>query len=80
MFQASLAAGFGAQEWGLYASVRAAVAYDDVCSNYTINITLQPQAIVIEGRVPPAVACRARSIIREVAGTTAVSDRTFWLD
>lgn len=80
MFQASLGAGFGAQEYGLHASVRAAVAYDDVCSQYAINMTFQPQAIVIEGRVPPAIACRARAVIRDVAGSIVVWDRTFWLD
>lgn len=80
MFQASLGGGFGAHEYGLRASIRAAVAYDELCSRYVIQISFQPQAVVIEGRVPPAVARRARSIIMEVAGSIAIWDRTFWLD
>ncbi|GEM_PF-2372641 len=80
MFQASLGGGFGAQEYGLRASIKAAVAYDELCSQFTIEITFQPQAIVINGRVPPSVASRVRAIIVEVAGAVAVWDRTFWLD
>ena len=80
MFQASLGGGFGAQEYGLRASIKTAVAYDELCSRYVIQISFQPQAIVIEGRVPPAVAGRARAVIMEVAGSIAIWDRTFWLD
>lgn len=80
MFQASLGGGFGAQEYGLRASIKAAVAYDEICSQYAIDITFQPQAIVIEGRIPPVIARRARTIITEVAGSITVWDRTFWLD
>lgn len=80
MFQASLGGGFGAQEYGLRASIKAAVAYDELCSGYEIQISFQPQAVVIEGRIPPAVARRARAVISEVAGLIAIWDRTFWLD
>jgi len=80
MFQASLGGGFGAQEYGLRASIKAAVAYDELCSTYAIQISFQPQAVVIEGRVPPSVAIQARTVIKEVAGSIAVWDRTFWLD
>ncbi len=79
MFQASLGSGFGAQEYGLHASIRAAVAYDELCSLYKIEITFAPQAIIIVGRVPPNVARRARLIIVEIAGSVPVWDRTFWL-
>jgi hypothetical protein len=47
MFQASLGSGFGAHEYGLHASIRAAVAYDELCSLYMIEITFAPQAIII---------------------------------
>ncbi len=80
MFQASLGGGFGAQEYGLRASIKAAVAYDELCSQYVIQITFQPQAVVIEGRIPPIVARRVKAIIVEVGGAIAVWDRTFWLD
>lgn len=80
MLQVSLGGGFGAQEYGLRASIKAAVAYDELCSGYVIQISFQPQAVVIEGRVPPAVARRARSVVTEVAGSIAIWDRTFWLD
>jgi hypothetical protein len=80
MFQASLGGGFGAQEYGLRASIKAAVAYDELCAKFLIEITFQPQAIVIEGRIPPEVVRRVRAIIVEVAGTVTVWDRTFWLD
>ncbi len=80
MFQASLSGGFGAQEYGLRASIKAAVAYDELCAQFVIEITFQPQAIVIEGRIPPEVARRVRVIIAEVAGAVTVWDRTFWLD
>jgi hypothetical protein len=79
MFQASLGSGFGAQECGLHASIRAAVAYDELCSLYKIEITFEPQAIIIAGRIPPAVAKRACEIILEVCGSVSVWDRTFWL-
>lgn len=80
MFQASLGGGLGAQEYGLRASIRAAVAYDELCSQYAVDVTFQPQAVVIEGRIPPDVARRVRAIIVEIAGSIAVWDRTFWLD
>ncbi|MEW9616744.1 hypothetical protein AB3G45_23335 [Shinella sp. S4-D37] len=79
MFQASLGGGFGAQGYGLRASIRAAVAYDELCSQYKIELTFEPQAIIVEGRVPPAVARRVRQIITEVAGAVPVWDRTFWV-
>ncbi len=79
MFQASLGGGFGAQEYGLRASIRAAIAYDELCSQYKIGIVFEPQAIIISGRVPPAAARRAREIILEVCGRVSVWDRTFWL-
>lgn len=69
MFQASLGGGFGAQEYGLQASIRAAVAYDDVCYDYKIEIVFEAQAVIIQSRVPSSVARRAREII----------DRTFWI-
>lgn len=77
MFQASLGGGFGAQEYGLRASIKAAVAYDELCSRHVIEISFQPQAVVMEGRVPPSIARRARAVIMEVAGSIAVWDRTF---
>ncbi|MCT7662685.1 hypothetical protein [Shinella kummerowiae] len=80
MFQASGGGGFGAQGYGLRASIKAAVAYDELCSQFVIEITFRPQAVVIEGRIPPEVARRVRAIIVEVAGSVAVWDRTFWLD
>lgn len=79
MFQASLGGGFGAQEYGLRASIRAAIAYDELCSGQKIELVFEAQAIVIHGRVPPDVARRVRVIIYEVAGPTPVWDRTFWL-
>lgn len=79
MFQTSLGAGFGAQDYGLRASVRVAIAYDEQCSQHKIEIIFEPQAIVIAGRVPPAVARRARAIINEVVGFVPVWDRTFWV-
>jgi hypothetical protein len=79
MFLASIGSGFGAQEYGLHASISAAVAYDELCSLYKIEIAFEPQAIIIAGRVPPAVAKRAREIILEVCGPVSVWDRTFWL-
>ncbi|MGD9476890.1 hypothetical protein [Shinella sp. G-2] len=80
MFQASLGGGFGAQEYGLRASIKSAVAYDEICCRFRLEISFQPQAIVLEGRVPPHVARRARDIIIDVAGAVAIWDRTFWLD
>jgi hypothetical protein len=80
MFQASLGGGFGAQDFGLRASVRAAVAYDELCSSHAIELVFEPQAIVVHGRIPPAVVRRVKAIIIEVAGTVPVWDRTFWLD
>lgn len=80
MFHASLGGGFGAQEYGLRASIKAAVAYDELCSHHRIEIRFEPQAVVIQGRVPPAVFRRARAIIVQVAGSIPVWDRTFWLD
>ncbi|AOF92019.1 hypothetical protein [Sinorhizobium sp. RAC02] len=79
MFQASLGGGFGAQGYGLRASINAAVAYDALCAQYQIDIRYEPQAIIIQGRVPPAVVQRVRTIIFEVAGSVPVWDRTFWL-
>jgi hypothetical protein len=79
MFQASLGGGFGAQGYGLRASIAAAVAYDDLCSQHRIDIRYEPQAIIIQGRLPPAVVQRVRRIIFEVAGSVPVWDRTFWL-
>jgi hypothetical protein len=79
MFQASLGGGFGAQEYGLQASIRAAVAYDDVCCAYKVELAFEPQAIIVHGRVPPDVARRAREIIIAVAGPVPVWDRTFWI-
>ena len=80
MFQASLGGGLGAQEYGLRASIKAAVAYDELCSQFALEIVFLPEAIVIEGRIPPQVARRARAIILEVTGPVAIWDRTFWLD
>lgn len=80
MYQPALGSGIGAQDYGLRASIKAAVAYDELCSQYVIQITFQPQAVVLEGRIPPAVARRARAVITEVAGSIAVWDRTFWLE
>jgi hypothetical protein len=80
MFQASLGGGFGAQQSGLRAAILAAVAYDDVCCRFKIEIIFEPQAIVIQGRVPVAASRRAREIIIAVAGPVPVWDRTFWLD
>lgn len=79
MFQASLGGGFGAQGHGLQASITAAVAYDELCSQYEFEIVFEPQAIIIHGRVPPHIARRARQIVIEVAGTVPVWDRTFWM-
>jgi hypothetical protein len=79
MFQASLGGGFGAQCYGLRASIAAAVAYDDLCSQHRIDIRYEPQAIIVQGRLPPAVVQRVRRIIFEVAGSVPVWDRTFWL-
>jgi hypothetical protein len=80
MFHASVGSGgFGAQGYGLRASINAAVAYDEVCARYKIEIQYEPQAIIIQGRVPPAIVQRVRRIIFEVAGSVPVWDRTFWL-
>ena len=79
MFQASLRGGFGAQEYGLQASIRAAVAYDDVCCDHKIEIVFEARAIIIQGRVPSNVACRAREITIAVAGPVPVWGRTFWI-
>jgi len=79
MFQASLGGGFGAQDYGLRASIKAAIAYDELCSQHKIELAFEPQAIVIMGRVPPEVARRVRRIIVEIAGSVPVWDRTFWL-
>lgn len=80
MFQASLGGGFGAQDYGLRASIKAAVAYDEVCSKHKIELAFEPQAFIILGRIPPDVARRVRTIIVEVAGSVPVWDRSFWLD
>ena len=80
MYQASLGGGFGAQGYGLRASINAAVAYDEVCSRYVIEIRYEPQAVIVHGRIPAEVVRRVRAIICEVAGTVPVWDRTFWLD
>lgn len=80
MFQASLGGGFGAQDFGLHASVRAAIAYDEVCAQHKVEIVFEAQAIVVLGRIPPDVARRVRAIILDVAGNVPVWDRTFWLD
>jgi hypothetical protein len=79
MFQASLGGGFGAQGYGLRASINAAIAYDEICSCHRIDVRFEPQAIIIQGRVPPDVVRRVRTIIYEVAGAVPVWDRTFWL-
>ncbi|MGQ3211695.1 hypothetical protein [Shinella sp.] len=79
MFQASLGGGFGAQGYGLRASISAAVAYDEVCSRHVVDISYEPQAIIIRGRLPPDVVRRVRTIIVEIAGAVPVWDRTFWL-
>jgi len=79
MFHASAGGGFGAQGYGLRASINAAIAYDEVCSQHKIEIQFEPQAIIIQGRVPLAVVQRVRRIIVEVAGSVPVWDRTFWL-
>lgn len=79
MFQASLGAGFGAQDYGLRASIKAAIAYDELCSQHKIELVFEPQAIIILGRVPPDVARRVRLVIIEIAGAVPVWDRTFWL-
>lgn len=78
MFQASLGGGFGAQGYGLRASINAAIAYDEKCSSHEIEIQYEAQAIIIQGRVPPDVVRRVRVIILEVAGSAPVWDRTFW--
>lgn len=80
MFQASLGGGFGAQEYGLRASIKAAIAYDELCSAHEIELIFEAQAIVVHGRVPPDVARRARQIIVAVAGAVPVWDRTFWIN
>lgn len=80
MSPASLGSGFGAQEYGLRASIKAAVAYDELCSQFTIEITFQPQAVVLEGRIPPIAAQRVKAIVVEVGGPVTIWDRTFWLD
>jgi hypothetical protein len=80
MFQASLGGGFGAQEYGLRASIKAAIAYDELCSAHKIELIFEAQAIVVHGRVPPDVARRARQIIVAVAGAVPVWDRTFWIN
>ncbi|MXN45937.1 hypothetical protein GR138_12105 [Shinella kummerowiae] len=79
MFHASAGGGFGAQGYGLRASINAAIAYDEVCAQHKIEVQFEPQAIIIQGRVPPAVVQRVRRIIVEVAGSVPVWDRTFWL-
>lgn len=79
MFQASLGGGFGAQAYGLRASINAAVAYDELCAQYRPEIKFEPQAIIIQGRIPPSVVLRIRTIIMEIAGTVPVWDRTVWL-
>jgi hypothetical protein len=71
--------GFGAKGYGIRASINAAVAYDDVCSQHRIDIRFEPQAIIIQGRIPPDVVRRMRKIIVEVAGAVPVWDRAFWL-
>jgi hypothetical protein len=79
MFQASLGGGFGAQGYGLRASITAAVRYDETCAQHKIEIQYEAQAIIILGRVSPHVVRRIRTIILEVAGPVPVWDRTFWL-
>lgn len=79
MLQASAGGGFGAQSYGLRASINAAIAYDEVCAQHKIEIHFEPQAIIIQGRVPPDAVRRVRTIILEVAGAVPVWDRTFWL-
>lgn len=80
MFQASLGGGFGAQDYGLRASINAAIAYDDICCRHKIEIAFEPQAIILLGRVPPQVVRRVRTIIIDIAGQVPIWDRTFWLD
>lgn len=80
MFQASLGGGFGAQGYGLRASINAAIAYDELCSQHKVEIVFEAEAIIVHGRIPPDVARRVRTIIIEVAGSIPVWDRTFWLD
>ncbi|MGQ3292270.1 MAG: hypothetical protein ACT6U0_08670, partial [Shinella sp.] len=69
MLQTSLGGGFGAQRYGLRASINAAVAYDELCAQYKIDIRYEPQAIIVQGRLPPAVVLRVRMIIFDVAGS-----------
>lgn len=66
----------GAAGAGLRASLAAAIAYDDVCCQCEIEITYTAQAIILTGRATPAAAIRAREIIREIAGSAPVWDRT----
>lgn len=61
---------------GLRASLAAAIAYDDICSQCQIEITYTAQAIILSGRATPAAAVRARQIIRDIVGSAPVWDRT----
>ena len=61
------------------ASVRSALEYDELCSQYLLVVTVEPAGIVIEGTVPPIVAVRAQRVAREVTGGR-VLDRMIWLD
>jgi hypothetical protein len=79
MSQASPDGGFGARGYGLHASLIAAISYDELCAQHEIELTIDAQAVIIEGRVPPDVLRRVRKVIFEVAGNVTVWDRTFWL-
>lgn len=79
MFQASLGSGFGARGYGLHASLIAAIAYDELCAHYKIDVTVEAQAVIIEGRVPLDVVRRVREIVYEVAGKVPIWDRTYWV-
>lgn len=70
---------FGSRGEGLRASLNAAIAYDPICCECRIEVTLEAQAVVFRGRATPEAAKRAREIISEIAGGIPVWDRMIWM-
>ncbi|MCP8895527.1 BON domain-containing protein [Shinella daejeonensis] len=70
---------FGARGDGLRASLVAAIAYDPICSGSRIEVSLEPQAVVLSGFATPEAAQRAREIVLSIVGPISIWDRMIWL-
>lgn len=79
MFEAPPPGGAGAAGGGLRASLNSAIAYDPICNPFCLEVTLEPQAIVLTGSASPEAVRRAKEIIVEIAGSVSIWDRTISL-